>query len=150
MANDPAFLGGFRPLAERLRANGGMRGGDALQPTTTANSLVALTLRVVCGLSTEEIARAFLVDAPTMAQRLVPLEAEDHARWDHARSAAGLHHLGRAMELGPAGPYTVQAAIASLHARAPVDAAHRDALTRVGNDAERAWLLKRLGELGAV
>jgi RNA polymerase sigma-70 factor (ECF subfamily) len=34
-------------------------------------SQVALTLRTLCGLSTEEIARAFLVPLPTMAQRLV-------------------------------------------------------------------------------
>ncbi len=32
---------------------------------------MALTLRTLCGLSTEEIARAFLVPVPTMAQRLV-------------------------------------------------------------------------------
>jgi len=32
---------------------------------------VPLTLRTLCGLSTEEIARAFLVPVPTMAQRLV-------------------------------------------------------------------------------
>jgi RNA polymerase sigma-70 factor (ECF subfamily) len=32
---------------------------------------VALTLRTLCGLTTEEIARAFLVPLPTMAQRLV-------------------------------------------------------------------------------
>jgi RNA polymerase sigma-70 factor (ECF subfamily) len=40
-------------------------------PALATASQVALTLRVVCGLSTEEIARAFLVDTPTMAQRLV-------------------------------------------------------------------------------
>jgi len=32
---------------------------------------VALTLREVCGLTTEEIARAFLTGAPTLAQRIV-------------------------------------------------------------------------------
>ncbi len=32
---------------------------------------VALTLRTLCGLTTEEIARAFLLPVPTMAQRLV-------------------------------------------------------------------------------
>jgi RNA polymerase sigma-70 factor (ECF subfamily) len=32
---------------------------------------VALTLREVCGLTTEEIARAFLTPAPTLAQRIV-------------------------------------------------------------------------------
>ena len=30
-----------------------------------------LTLRTLCGLTTEEVARAFLVPVPTMAQRLV-------------------------------------------------------------------------------
>ena len=36
-----------------------------------ADSRVALTLRLVGGLSTGEIARAFLVSEPTIAQRLV-------------------------------------------------------------------------------
>ena len=40
-------------------------------PALAAESQVALTLRTLCGLETEEIARAFLVPAPTMAQRLV-------------------------------------------------------------------------------
>jgi RNA polymerase sigma-70 factor (ECF subfamily) len=37
---------------------------------------VALTLREVCGLSTEEIARAFLTPAPTLAQRIVRAKAK--------------------------------------------------------------------------
>src|SRR5687767_6242763 len=40
-------------------------------PALAPEAQVALTLRTLCGLSTEEIARAFLVPAPTMAQRLV-------------------------------------------------------------------------------
>jgi RNA polymerase sigma-70 factor (ECF subfamily) len=40
-------------------------------PALAAESQVALTLRTLCGLATEEIARAFLVPVPTMAQRLV-------------------------------------------------------------------------------
>ena len=40
-------------------------------PALAAESQVALTLRTLCGLETEEIARAFLVPVPTMAQRLV-------------------------------------------------------------------------------
>jgi RNA polymerase sigma-70 factor (ECF subfamily) len=40
-------------------------------PALAAESQVALTLRTLCGLQTEEIARAFLVPVPTMAQRLV-------------------------------------------------------------------------------
>jgi RNA polymerase sigma-70 factor (ECF subfamily) len=40
-------------------------------PALVLEAQVALTLRTLCGLSTEEIARAFLVPLPTMAQRLV-------------------------------------------------------------------------------
>ena len=40
-------------------------------PALARDAQVALTLRTLCGLGTEEIARAFLVPAPTMAQRLV-------------------------------------------------------------------------------
>jgi RNA polymerase sigma-70 factor (ECF subfamily) len=39
-------------------------------PSLAAESRVALTLRMVCGLSTPEIARAFLVPEPTMAARI--------------------------------------------------------------------------------
>ena len=40
-------------------------------PALAREAQVPLTLRTLCGLSTEEIARAFLVPLPTMAQRLV-------------------------------------------------------------------------------
>ena len=40
-------------------------------PALPLDAQVALTLRTLCGLSTEEIARAFLVSRETMAQRLV-------------------------------------------------------------------------------
>src|SRR6185369_14786794 len=40
-------------------------------PSLAPEAQIALTLKTLCGLSTEEIARAFLVPAPTMAQRLV-------------------------------------------------------------------------------
>src|SRR5262245_19896700 len=40
-------------------------------PALTPDAQVALTLREVCGLTTEEIARAFLSAAPTVAQRIV-------------------------------------------------------------------------------
>jgi RNA polymerase sigma-70 factor (ECF subfamily) len=45
-------------------------------PALAAEAQVALTLRTLGGLSTEEIARAFLVPAPTMAQRLVRAKAK--------------------------------------------------------------------------
>ena len=40
-------------------------------PALAPEAQVALTLRTLCGLETDEIARAFLVPSPTMAQRLV-------------------------------------------------------------------------------
>ena len=40
-------------------------------PALTPDARIALTLREVCGLATEEIARAFLTPAPTLAQRIV-------------------------------------------------------------------------------
>jgi RNA polymerase sigma-70 factor (ECF subfamily) len=40
-------------------------------PALPPDAQIALTLREVCGLTTEEIARAFLTTAPTVAQRIV-------------------------------------------------------------------------------
>ena len=40
-------------------------------PALAVEAQVALTLRTLCGLGTDEIARAFLVPVPTLAQRLV-------------------------------------------------------------------------------
>jgi len=40
-------------------------------PALALDAQVALTLRTLCGLETDEIARAFFVPVPTMAQRLV-------------------------------------------------------------------------------
>jgi RNA polymerase sigma-70 factor (ECF subfamily) len=40
-------------------------------PSLAPDAQVALTLREVCGLTTEEIARAFLTPPPTLAQRIV-------------------------------------------------------------------------------
>jgi RNA polymerase sigma-70 factor (ECF subfamily) len=45
-------------------------------PSLATEAQVALTLRTLGGLSTEEIARAFLVPVPTMAQRLVRAKAK--------------------------------------------------------------------------
>ena len=40
-------------------------------PAVAPDARAALTLRLVCGLSTREIARAFLLSEPTLAQRLI-------------------------------------------------------------------------------
>jgi len=45
-------------------------------PALPADARIALTLREVCGLTTEEIARAFLKSAPTLAQRIVRAKAK--------------------------------------------------------------------------
>jgi RNA polymerase sigma-70 factor (ECF subfamily) len=45
-------------------------------PALAADAQVALTLREVCGLATEEIARAFLTAAPTIAKRIVRAKAK--------------------------------------------------------------------------
>lgn len=45
-------------------------------PALSADAQIALTLREVCGLTTEEIAQAFLTPAPTLAQRIVRAKAK--------------------------------------------------------------------------
>jgi RNA polymerase sigma-70 factor (ECF subfamily) len=48
-------------------------------PALALDAQVALTLKTLCGLSVEEIARAFLVSPATMAQRLVRAKRKIHA-----------------------------------------------------------------------
>jgi RNA polymerase sigma factor (sigma-70 family) len=43
----------------------------ACHPVLSGEARAAITLRLLCGLSTDEIARAFLVPEPTIAQRIV-------------------------------------------------------------------------------
>ncbi len=45
-------------------------------PALAPDAQIALTLREVCGLTTEETARAFLTPAPTLAQRIVRAKAK--------------------------------------------------------------------------
>ena len=45
-------------------------------PSLAPDAQVALTLREVCGLTTEEIAQAYLTPAPTLAQRIVRAKAK--------------------------------------------------------------------------
>ena len=44
-------------------------------PALAPEAQVALTLREVCGLTTEDVARAFFIPAPTLAQRIVRAKA---------------------------------------------------------------------------
>ena len=50
---------------------------------------------------------------------LVTLEQQDRNLWDHEQIQEGTRWLERALAAGPAGAYTLQAAIAALHAQAP-------------------------------
>ena len=45
-------------------------------PALAPEARIALTLREVCGLTTEEVARACLTSPPTLAQRIVPRKAK--------------------------------------------------------------------------
>jgi RNA polymerase sigma-70 factor (ECF subfamily) len=80
------FDASLTELAERLDAenqDAAMREAEEIEddrlrliftcchPALPADAQLALTLREVCGLTTEEIARAFLTAAPTLAQRIV-------------------------------------------------------------------------------
>jgi RNA polymerase sigma-70 factor (ECF subfamily) len=51
---------------------------------------------------------------------LVPLDEQDRSRWNSAQVAEGVRILDAALTMGTPGPYQTQAAIAALHATAPV------------------------------
>jgi RNA polymerase sigma factor (sigma-70 family) len=62
----------------------------ACHPVLSTEARVALTLRLLGGLSTDEIARAFLVPEPTIAQRIVRAKktlAEEHVPFEVPRGA---------------------------------------------------------------
>jgi len=185
-------------------------------PALNPDAQVAMTLREVCGLTTEQVAAAFLTTAPTLAQRivrakskikgaripyevpargelperlasvlhvvylvfnqgyftradlateairlgrlvvellleaeatgllalmllhdarratrttatgggeLIPLEEQDRSQWNREQIEEGVALVERALTSRGFGPYTLQAAIAALHAEAPTSAA---------------------------
>lgn len=77
-----------REQIEALAADAGIADDEAVEddrlrliftcchPALSSDAQVALTLREVCGLTTEEIASAFLTNAPTLAQRIVRAKAK--------------------------------------------------------------------------
>ena len=85
------FDASLAALAEQLDADTGEAvGGDSegveddrlrliftcCHPALRPDARIALTLREVCGLTTEEIAHAFLTAPPTLAQRIVRAKAK--------------------------------------------------------------------------
>jgi predicted RNA polymerase sigma factor len=120
--------------AEMQAAGAWVFAGGLHDPSTQ----VALTLRLLGGLQTAEIARAFLVSEPTMAQRLlearrparaaaagdlVTLAEQDRGRWDRALIAEGQALVRRCLARNQPGPYQIQAAINAVHSDAPAAAA---------------------------
>ena len=106
-------------------------------PSVAPDSRAALTLRLVCGLSTTEIADAFLVPEPTLAQRLV-------------RAKRKITESGIPFDLpGPAAwPERMEAVLSTLeiaYAKAHQDASGTG--PHAGYAAEMLTLTALLGEL---
>jgi RNA polymerase sigma-70 factor (ECF subfamily) len=70
-SRDPAELADDMIEDDRLRLI-----FTCCHPSLPPDAQVAMTLREMCGLTTEEIARAFLVGPPTIAQRIVRAKAK--------------------------------------------------------------------------
>ena len=74
----------------------------ACHPVLSTEARAALTLRLVGGLTTEEIARAFLVPEPTIAQRIVRAKrtlAEKHVPFEVPRRAELAERLSSVLEV---------------------------------------------------
>ena len=84
LRRDARFETGGSPMIDSLEASPGpLRYDDELEddrlrliftcchPALSPDARIALTLREVCGLTTEEVAHAFLTPPPTLAQRIV-------------------------------------------------------------------------------
>ena len=74
----------------------------ACHPVLSKDARVALTLRVVGGLTTEEIARGFLVSVSSIAQRIVRAKrtlAEAHVRFEVPSGAERMARIGSVLEV---------------------------------------------------
>src|SRR5438132_1233535 len=74
----------------------------ACHPVLSKDARVALTLRILGGLTTEEIARAFLVPVSTIAQRVVRAKrtlAEAHVRFEVPGGAERVGRLASVLEV---------------------------------------------------
>jgi RNA polymerase sigma factor (sigma-70 family) len=75
---------------------------SACHPLLSTEARVALTLRLLGGLTTDEIARAFLVSEPTVAQRIVRAKrtlAEQHVPFEVPRGPELGARLGSVLEV---------------------------------------------------
>lgn len=107
-------------------------------PALAMSARIALTLRTLCGLTSAEIARAFLVTEPTMTKRLVRARAK--------LKAAGLPYREPSGEQLPDGLAGVLAVIYLLFNEGYA-ASHGASLTRVDLTAEAIRLASQLHDL---
>jgi RNA polymerase sigma factor (sigma-70 family) len=71
-------------------------------PVLSKEARVALTLRLLCGLTTDEIARAFLVPEPTIAQRIVRAKktlTKEQVPFEVPRGADRMDRLSSVLEV---------------------------------------------------
>jgi predicted RNA polymerase sigma factor len=97
-------------------------------PSLPRESQIALTLRVVCGLTTAEISAAFLASEPAMAQRL-------------SRARRALRETGAAVRIPD--PDQLGMRLAELGNHEQASAANERALELAANPAERELLARR-------
>jgi RNA polymerase sigma-70 factor (ECF subfamily) len=103
--------------------------GEELVRTELSGEAIRLARILVAVLPGEPEARSLLAlmlltDGRRPARvdeqgEIVLLEDQDRSLWDSGRIAEGLELSGEAAAGGPAGPYTIQARIAAVHAEAP-------------------------------
>ena len=98
LRRDARFETGGSPMIDSLEASPGpLRYDDELEddrlrliftcchPALSPDARIALTLREVCGLTTEEVAHAFLTPPPTLAQRIVRAKSKIRKRASRTR-----------------------------------------------------------------
>lgn len=107
-------------------------------PALSADARIALTLRTVCGLTTEEIASAFLTPVPTIAQRIVRAKAK-------IRAAAIPYEIPAADEL----PKRLDAVLRVIYLvfNEGYSASSGDGLVRTDLSGEAIRLARRLCDL---
>lgn len=135
----------YAGCAEALSGDEGHLEDDRLRlmftcchPSLSSEAQIALTLREVCGLTTEEIAAAFLTPTPTIAQRIVRAKRKIQA-------ARIPYEVPSASEL----PERLDSVLHAIYLvfNEGYSASSGDALTRAGLSAEAIRLGRLLVEL---